>query len=559
MKFNFKHCAVVAGLAAIMTSCWGGDKPTSASEWLVCSDDSGEKFGFFNPGIGKIMYEEEFKEAPTSIIDGVFIVKEKNGVSVYSAADSKNPKILHDLEELSDAGGVAEGLLPVTRQNSRIEVYSVNGAKAELAFTLDPVDGYEIFGCRGAYSDGLLIVQNEEGKWGAVDKNGKVVIDIKYEGIGIPRNGIVLVASEIDEDEAAIYALDYKGEEIFKYKKGLRPRSESILDNGYALAQNDNDRYVLIDKKGESFNLPKDIDYIEDVVGDYIAFRSNGNCGIIKIKGEDSEVVVKAKYESIELVPWDPTKFICSKDGDDYELMDIDGNRIANFGDDYKAMTAYYTPNWKGFVGTESGRAAECVCFDSKGEKIKFSDVRDIYGLTLRESYSSYISSDYFNIDEFVNKVSDAISVDGLCGYKMGEYANPYFTADMNASNYTYTYWFTPKDEPNVKGYRYSSTLRLSAYRSLASSSWDYYSYDTSYYFIPDNPIDGMELTINGPNDLWNKAGEEIKKDIEDKGFVLDTDESNSLKYYTPSKDATLTVTWSDWGTIVLKYYKVYF
>lgn len=558
MKFNFKHCAIALGLAAIMTSCWGGDKPSTTSEWFVCTDDSGEKFGFFNPGTGKVIYEEEFKEAPTSIIDGIFIVDEKNGVSVYSAADEKNPKIVGDLDELKDAGGVAEGLLPVVRQNSRIEVYSVSPAKAELAFTLDPVDGYEITGCRGSYSDGLLVVNNEEGKWGAVDKKGNVVIDIKYDGVGTPSNGILLVAKQTDDEEAVVYALDYKGEEIFKYKKGLMPRSEGILDNGYFLAQNDNDRFVLIDKNGETFNLPKDIDQVEDVVGDFLVFRSNGSYGIIKIKGEDSEIVVKAKYESIQLVPWEPTKFVCSKDGDDYELMDIDGNRIANFGDDYKTLIPYHTPNWKGFVATESGRSSECVCFDSKGEKIKFADVREIYGLFVRESYSSYVSSDYFNLDEFVNKVSEAISVDGLCGYRMGEYVNPYFSDDMNARNYTYTYWFTPKDEPDVNGYRYSSTLRLSGYRSLASSSWDYSTYSTSYYFVPDNPIDGMELTINGPNDLWEKAGDKIKQDIEDKGFILETDSSTGLQYYTPNRDATLTVSWSSWGTIVLKYYKVY-
>ena len=111
-------------------------------------------------------------------------------------------------------------------------------------------------------------------------------------------------------------------------------------------------------------------------------------------------------------------------------------------------------------------------------------------------------------------------------------------------------------DEPDLKVYRYSSSIRISAYKRLADWSWDYGS--TNYYFISDNPIDGMDLSIVGPSDLWEKAGDKIKDAIESKGFTVDTEGDSSIKYYTPDREATLTLSWSLWGSIGLKYYKVY-
>lgn len=559
MAFNLKHGALALGLAALMSACSGGVKPNLDSEWLAYSDEDGEAYGFFNPGTGQRMYIDEFESAPTSIIDGVFIVTEDGNVAVYGAADEKSPKIIGDLDELKEAGGVAEGMLPVTRPNQRIEVYSVSASKAELAFTLDPIDGKEITRCAGRFSEGLLVISDEDGNAGAVDKHGNVVIPLEYSDLARAKDGM-MIATKTDDDQTKWYVINTKGEELFKFKKGISPAQDLVCDNGYFICKNDdNERIVMVDiKKDEYINMPKDVETLYSFNGDYAEFRHDGKWGVVKFAGGEAEVVVRAKYEGLDLLPWDPTKFVASKDGDEYFVMDFDGNKSIDFGDDYTAIVPVATTNWKGFVAFDnSGDAREATFLDTKGEKIKYDGAHEFYNLHA-DAYSSYVvSSDYFNLSEFVRQVSAAISTSGLCGYKMGAYANQYFPDDMNPRNFTYTYWFTPKAEPDIEGYRYSSSIRLSGYRSLAQSDWSYYS-STTYYFVPDNPLDGMDLTISGPYDIWEKAGEQIKDAITSKGFTIKSDNDKNIQYYTPNGDATLTLTWSGWGSIGLKYYKVY-
>lgn len=563
MKFDFKHGALALGIAALMTACSGGGKYATNTEWFVCADDDGENYGFFNPGTGKMMYEGEFSNAPTSIVDGLFTVEEGDGISVYTTANAKSPKVLGDLEGLASAGIAVDGLMPICRPNSRIEVYSVSESKAEPVFTLDPIDGKEITVCASGYVDGLLIIANEDGMMGAVDKAGSLVIPFEYNSILQPHNGMIVVGKESDGlNEYKWFVINAKGEEILKFKKGVTPAWGVMCDNGYFVLRNDEtNRYVLATAKEEYFNLPKDVEGLSEIYGDYAVFMNGDNkYGVLKIKGDDSEVVVRAKYEGLNLLPWEPTKFVCTKGDDEYVIMDLDGNKVVDFGDDYESVLPCYTPNWKGFIAYEhsSHGVAECVCYDEKGEKIKFEGVHELYNLHISNNDFGSVASDYFNLDEFVRQVTAAISTDGLCGYEMGSYADQYFSDDLNPRNCTYTYWFTPKDDSEIKGYRYSSSIRLSAYRHLAQSSWDYYTRTTSYYFTSDNPLDGMELTIYAPNNIWEKAGEKIKDAIENKGFTVDTEGDSSIRYYTPDRDATLTLSWTSWGTIGLKYYKNY-
>lgn len=559
MKFDFKLGVLALGTASLLTGCLGGGKAQYDTEWVSFSDEDRENYGFFNPGTGEIMYEDEFDRTPTSIVDGIFIVSESEGTTVYSASDPKTPKPLGDLEELNDAGGVAEGLLPVVRKNSRIEVYSVSASKAELAFTLDPVDGKEIAGCSGRFVEGLLLVTNEDGMTGAVDKGGNLVIPMDYNSLYDMHNGL-MIGGKASDDETKYYVINAKGEEVLKIKKGLVPSVFQVYDNGFIVCNNtENQRFVLANVKGEYFTLPKAVQSVNDFVGEYLVFTEDDDYGILKVsKDGESEIVVRAKYDGISLLPWDPAKFVAKKGDDEYLLMDFDGNKLVDFGDDYDAVIPLYLANWKGFVGVERlDNGYEAQFFDTKGEKIKYDGVGELYNVDVDLMHSFYVRSDYFNVNEFITQVSNAISADGLCGYRMGTPVNQYFSDEMAPRNFTSTYWFTPKNECDIKGYRYSSSIRLSGYKRLADWSWDY-NYRTTYYFVSDNPIDGMDVTINGPVDLWEKTGDKIKDVIESKGFTVKKEDNSSIQYYTPDRDATLTLSWNSWGGVELKYFKVY-
>lgn len=557
MKLNFVRGVLALGLAAMMVACSGGGEPNFKSEWFSFTDDEGGASGLFNPGTGTVLYEGEFEGSLTSIIDGIFMAREEGSYTVYSAGD-KRPKVIGDLEELESVGGVAEGLLPVCRKNSRIEVYSVNVSDAKLAFTLDPIDGKEIIQCGGRYADGLLIVQNEDMEYGAVNKTGQVVIPFDYADISNPVNGLMFARKSSDSSNDKYYLLNAKGEEIFKFKKGIKP--DWICDNGYIVCENDNNHIVLATQKEEYFSMPKDVYSIDNFRGDYVVYQNNsGKYGILKVKDGQAEVIVKAKYRRLLLLPWDPAMYVCSKDGEEFAVMDLDNNKTIDFGDDYSIVVPVKTPNWEGFVAIiDDSSENENEFFTPKGDKIKYDGLHGIYNLGYEDVVNYYVSSDYFNIDEFERQMSKAISTSGLCGYTMGSDVNQYFTYGMDPSDYTRTYWFTPKDEPDIKGYKYSSGIQLSGYNILATGQWSYYDYSYDYYFVRNNPIDGMKLNVYGPYGFWDKVGDSIKDIIDRKGYTIKSSENSEIVYYTPSHDATLTVKWSSFSSIEFTYFKNY-
>ena len=136
-------------IAVLFSSCSSSDLEV---EYLPFKKDKDDKWGLINAE-GEILYEDEFENCPSPVLNGYFYAESKNGsVSVYEATEGSPTEII---DGLYAAGYMSEGLIPVTKKNSRI---SFINNKGENQFTLEPIKGDEIEMVSSFFSDGLAII-----------------------------------------------------------------------------------------------------------------------------------------------------------------------------------------------------------------------------------------------------------------------------------------------------------------------------------------------------------------------------------------------------------------
>ena len=115
--------AILAAWSVLFVSCSSSDnvkiellpvKTTKDGKWSMMNKD------------GELVYDSEFKNRPTVAVEGVFAVEGDNGITLYSTAQ-KTPTELPGCTELKSAGYMSDGLIPVTKKDSRITVINKKG------------------------------------------------------------------------------------------------------------------------------------------------------------------------------------------------------------------------------------------------------------------------------------------------------------------------------------------------------------------------------------------------------------------------------------------------
>ena len=137
-------------IAVLFSSCSSSDLEV---QYLPFKKDKDDNWGLINAK-GKILYEDEFENCPSAVVNGYFSVEGKKGTyTVYKATEGSPTEII---DGLVSVGCMSEGLIPVTKKNCRI---SYINEKGEEQFTLDPIKGNEITEVTSFFSDGLALFQ----------------------------------------------------------------------------------------------------------------------------------------------------------------------------------------------------------------------------------------------------------------------------------------------------------------------------------------------------------------------------------------------------------------
>lgn len=275
---------------------------------------------------GKMLFDNEFKYATSSVVEGLFLAKEGNGLTLYKAQAAPVP-LSGEYENLIAVGLPSEGKIVVLDKDYNCFVASTaDGAKK---FTL-PTD---IVLCHASFMEGLLGVVNKNAKWGYVDETGKQVIPCKYDGISAFSEGFAVVAS-IANDKTALQIINTKGETVARVKNTVRLASdEPKFVNGRIPAVNADGQYGFVTTEGNFEKCSSKVKSIGKVAdGRFIFSNADKKYGCMDFNGN---ILIQPRYEELNFIP-KSDKFL-ARVNTTYSLINAKGEKEREFSE-YQKM-----------------------------------------------------------------------------------------------------------------------------------------------------------------------------------------------------------------------------
>lgn len=450
---------------------------------------------------GNIVYEDEFKNCPTPVIDGHFTVREGDTFTFYEAG--KKPKAV--AEGFKSVGTFYDGVIPVVMPQERISIMTGSG---KVIKTIEPVSGKEITKISSASQEGMFMIVNEDGEVGYANTKGEVVIAPKYVEGSMFSEGYAVVLKEKGDDEKATVIIDKKGKEVGKLKQDWEPRSGFISGR---MAVRDNDgRWGFANTKGEvEKRLPEKVNKIADFNEDYMIWRGEDGYGLWKIGADQPEI--KAKYDYLYFYD---DKYLLAENDDKYFLVDYSGEKKVEF-DDYKYVSIL---NGKGFE-LIAREGSHYVLINSEGKPVGKEEFKDV---STYVSMSNYVRSDYFNIDGMVKQLVDEVTKTGYGKYSLGDAATK-FNLSVEDNK-----WSSQLSLEKVEGYRYTIEGTVFFDERIVDYTFDYY-YDTNYFINPNAKIYGIGVAVDAQTDIWKASHEKIVDALKDKGFKVEASNTDGV------------------------------
>lgn len=505
MKSFLKFLPVVA-VAAALCSCGSSDSDsiTEKVEYIPVQLDRNGGWGFMGPD-GKVIYEDEFENSPSLVVDGIFSVYEGEGFSVYAVEDKK-PALVPGCEELKAAGYYSEGVIPVVHPKERIQFVDKNGLKK---FELAPFKGKEIVACEPGFSDGLLKIRNEEGKYGYINTKGEVVIEPKFDVAEDFAEGVAIVGKSV-EDTYSYSVIDKKGEIKFKFKKGWDQYSSYFKDG--AIVVEDDDRMVFVNAKGEAEKCPAKVKSVGDYNSEIYVFYDGEHYGVAKRK--DNEIVIRARYDNIYILP--DGDLLCKSSSDKYTVRNLENEELIDFSE-YE-MVGYINSRFN-FIAGEYG---ELEMLKRDGTPVKDAEFYS-FGFELCAAYE--IESDYFDINAMASTIAGLYDGDGIGQYTLGKTPGQ-LTGLGSAEDYSYK---TLIDGDEGSGYRWEYKEKIYFSASMAdynlsydNSGYYYYNYTRNYYWNTDSHIYSVDVSVSAETTLGKDAVKALAQSFQNKGYTED-------------------------------------
>lgn len=393
-------------LSTVMTSCLN-EASENETSYLPFRSSKDGKWGLMGTD-GKVLFEEEFKDAPTSAKNGRFMVANGNGIWEIYTAEKKPVKVGEEYIEIAD---FTADVTPAVKPNEKIKLIDKDGKEK---VTLDKVGNKSIVSCY-KFSCGVAEIIVEDGKHGAINTKGEVVVEPKYYSFYALSENQYIVMNRM-ENADGVYGLKVlKGKDILcelKIGEGQKyvdvDATASTEDYLAVCSSVDGERrwgYINM-SKGIVIKPTEKINYIKEVRGNCFIFGNGENDGVMNFEGE---TVLRAKYDQLSwvdddvLTAWDSSNNM-------FSLIDLEGNKITK--EEYKAIMPFFDgqhavvkidDNSWGFI-------------NKKGEEINMKDTPDIYDIG-EKSASSIVNSDFLDIDAIVSRLN--LSKKGLMGYTL--------------------------------------------------------------------------------------------------------------------------------------------
>ena len=290
-QLNFLFGTLMVIFISLSNSSCGSDTPQTryVAAKLVDSD----MWSIVDVNSGEVIHKDEFKSQPSVIVNKIFCVKNESGLYDYFSVDDVTKPINKESFLYATSFSDEKVALAVKKGKGICIIDEDCNVVAELDNAIISATDF---------SNGYSAVANDDNKYGYINKRGEIIIKPSYDSAAdFSKDGIAIVAKEVNDSVSKFSAIDVKGEVLFSFSSTEYKDYGDFL-NGYLPVKKDNDEVVLLDKEGKKHTtLGKWKGFIPLWLGfndGVIVFKDGDSYGL---KNEKGDIVIRAKYD--ELIP----------------------------------------------------------------------------------------------------------------------------------------------------------------------------------------------------------------------------------------------------------------
>lgn len=500
MKTKSIITSFAIGILAALSSCSGGGSSIMEVSYLPAKAVDDSRWSFVNAR-GELLYESEFSNMPSAVVNGIFSVEEGKGITVYNA-DEKMTQV-GDLEGLKAAGHFNCGVMPITRPKSRIECVDANG---KTRFTVGPVDGQEVVLMQGTFINNCATFTTEKGMMGVISPDGSVLIQPTWNLI-LPFLEDYTLAAKYDNEETQAYLIDKSGNTIAKVNGN--PTGNVFMYGRIALFEPDG-TLGFMDSTGAFSKVPAKVSNIKQWNKDYYVFGDGSSMGLMTF---DGETVIRPKYDSMIILP----------NGNIYAELDGKNLILTPQGEEITRLPNTYVLD---FISLPMVFNSDFCIVGNKSVKNFYNENGEETGTAFLDILGSLqfggVETDYFDVDKVVATITDPITTEGFGKYVIGTPMKDFATGDPG--EYLYTYFFNIEDMPS--GYKFSSNGNVSSAAAVGDSKFMPDTYTWENFFNPESKIDAVNIGLS--TEHVDDVIEGILNALYTKGFkLINTDDAN--------------------------------
>ena len=303
---------------------------TEKGQWGMISTD------------GEIIFSDEFKNQPTVIKEGMFMVKNNNNLWEIYKADKKPKKVG---AEYKSATLFDNGRAIVCERNKHISIIDKDGKTLKL---IDKVDGKEVDEAR-TFSGGYAVYK-ADGYYGVIDADAAPVIPAQYCYISNCSDGKFIAIDKKYEKEykadslslVKYTILDTKGKKILELN-GAKYYNIGQFQNSMlpvCVKKEGNKMWGIINEKEETIVKPTEkFTKIGEIDGESFTYYNGEGWGLMSLKGE---TLIRAKYDGLSFDCDNKLlAYTSEKDGkNSFKFIDKEDNQTGK--DTYVKATPFY-------------------------------------------------------------------------------------------------------------------------------------------------------------------------------------------------------------------------
>ncbi len=440
MKNKISYFAALIALL-ILASC---GNQSSKFEGIPFKVSEKGLWGIITPS-GEVLYEDEFKNKPTLVKEGMFMVKNDNDLWEIYKAEEKPKKVGG---EYVQATLFSDGVALVAERNRPVTIINTEGKEVAV---IDKVDGKSVTSVQ-PFSEGYAVYKTGE-LYGVINKKGKGVVAAKYCVILPCSDGKFVAIKEkyakaLQEGGGTknikFSVLDTKGDELFeisgsKYSEVGPAWKDGLL--AVAVESDGEKRWGLINEKQEVVVKPSDkFKEIYNISDNRFIYSNGDSYGVMNIDGES---LIRAKYDHINFDGDGYTVYNIEDDNAKWKFIDKDDNQIGD--DKYQDLVAFRLFDGEHTLVKVADNFWSLI--DREGKQLK--KLPDMVDVSLGMG-DDEVESDYVDFTALFDDMQ--LSANGLDGLTFQ--TTPHQAVTALAS---YLYHGTSADE-----YEYKSTLAYS-------------------------------------------------------------------------------------------------